>query len=220
MLSFAIANMVSEFVVSTMESEPLSDLEMDMSIWIDLFREKKDEEHSKMFIVEDLETCFGPDKTRSRGVFPKQERALLRALSCDVSKKSAWRAVVRLRARLRQERSAFKSGTSTRLDMKRHEQRLWEAIEKKDKEMTRLLLHGRQSRDTRLNVASDFETYLNQVYDRLDAVSDLSSPQVLNFALSGDLIPSSKYVRKVVASLFFFFSLSLSISFSDIFKMY
>ena len=175
----------------------MSNMESDMCIWMDLFRERKEEAEEK-FNLEDLETRLGPDKTRSRGVFPKAERALLRALSCKTtSEKRAWRAVLRLRSRLRRERSSFKSGTSSRLDMKRHEKRLFEAIEKKDKEMTRHLLHGRRSR-VKLSIADTFATYLDQVCDRLNAVSDLDSPELLDFALRGDLVPSNKYISKVV----------------------
>ena len=198
MLSYAISTLAIRFIVATMESEPMSDMESDMCIWMDLFRERKEEVGEEKFNLEDLETRLGPDKTRSRGVFPKAERALLRALSCKTtSEKRAWRAVLRLRSRLRRERSSFKSGTSSRLDMKRHEKRLFEAIEKKDKDMTRHLLHGRRSR-VKLCIADTFATYLDQVCDRLNAVSDLDSPELLDFALRGDLVPSNKDISKVV----------------------
>ena len=198
MLSYAVSSLAIEYIVAKMESEPLSDIESDMSIWIDLFRETKERAGEEgQLNLEDLETHFGPDKSRSRGVFPKAERALLRALSYKTSAKGAWRAVLRLRSCLRRERSSYKSGTSTRLDMKRHENRLAEAIEKKDKQMTRHLLHGRRSR-VKLSIADTFATYLNQVCDRLNAVCDLESSQVLEFALRGDLVPSSKHVSHVV----------------------
>ena len=34
--------------------------------------------------------------------------------------------------------------------------------------------------------------------DRLNAVSDLDSPELLDFALRGDLVPSNKDISKVV----------------------